>query len=87
MVIYQYALNYFVSRRHIFVILQNFSSLFSHNQLVRFTCTVQVITLRDIGGSVAEWVYHLTFSCFEFWLGGFDTPMWHCLFLFFIGFP
>ena len=64
MVIYQYAKNYFVSSRHIFVILQNFLSLFSRNQLDRFTCTVQVITLRDIGGSVAEWVYHLTFFIF-----------------------
>ena len=54
MVIHQYAWSYFVSRRHIFVILQKLSLLFRRNQLLRFTCTVQVITLGDIDGSVAE---------------------------------
>ena len=54
MVIHQYASSYFVSRRHIFVILQKFSLLFRRNQLVRFTCSVQVITLGNIDGSVAE---------------------------------
>ena len=73
-------------QEHIFlVILQNFSSFFSFNQLVRFICTVQVITLRDIDGSVAELFRPLTFS-----LGVFARRVrYHdvaLVFLFFFGF-
>ena len=87
MVIHQYASSYFVSRRHIFVILQNFSSLFWRNQLVRSTCTVQVITLlistvmwpSGIGGKLFRSMH--TEILLQF---GFDTGMWLLFFLVFL---
>ena len=42
--------------------------MFWRNQLVRFTCTVQVITLDDIDGSVAERFRHCTVPLHAHWV-------------------
>ena len=86
MVLHQYASSYFVSRRHIFVILQNFSSLFWRNQLVRFTCTVTSYNTSDIDGNVAEWYRCWTVPLHahrDFVKFGFDTGMRHFFFSWF----